>query len=124
MKLSRGRCRTQRPVLISAERNHSFSAEQTPHGWRLRWSEENFNEQEQSGILAQIFSILRKSSAALSGTLRFKTLKKNSVKYRLYNCRADCAERATRRKVQPAGLPARCRSFILSVPLCGRTFIS
>jgi len=41
------------------------SAEQIPHGWRLRWSANKFKEQEQFGILAQIFLIFRKSSAKI-----------------------------------------------------------
>ena len=92
MKNCLGGCCNQRPLLkLCRKKPLVFSAANSA---RLAASLERgeFPRTATSGILAQIFWLVRKSSAAYSGTLRFKTRKKNSVKYRLYNCRANCAD--------------------------------
>ena len=67
-------------------------AEQPRSRGRLRWGSGNFCKLDQSGILAQNFSVCANLLRGFSRALRFRTLTKLSVKCSSYNCRASGAE--------------------------------
>ena len=83
----------QRPVseLLRQRCFHFPAAEQPCFTGYLHWVQENFFKQDQSGILAQNFSVCGNLLGDFFFPVRFRTRLKHSVKCSSYNCRVSGA---------------------------------